>query len=146
VAAGVVGLADAAERFDPEAGNRFVTFAYYRIRGAMVDAIAAASPVRRSLYRSRRSPHISLEAFVGAGGEIAVDDDRIEETIDLGRAKQQLGAAITRLSDRQRRLLALHYVHGVRLDEIGRELGVSKSWASRIHAQALADLATAILA
>jgi RNA polymerase sigma factor (sigma-70 family) len=31
---GMIGLLEAAQRFDPEAGANFMTFAYYRIRGA----------------------------------------------------------------------------------------------------------------
>jgi len=36
-AAGVTGLLEAAERFDPSRGVAFTTFAYYRIRGAVLD-------------------------------------------------------------------------------------------------------------
>lgn len=36
-AAGVTGLLEAAERFDPARGVAFTTFAYYRIRGAILD-------------------------------------------------------------------------------------------------------------
>jgi RNA polymerase sigma factor for flagellar operon FliA len=37
-AAGVTGLLEAAERFDPSRGIAFTTFAYYRIRGAILDS------------------------------------------------------------------------------------------------------------
>jgi RNA polymerase sigma factor for flagellar operon FliA len=37
-AAGVTGLLEAAERFDPTRGVAFTTFAYYRIRGAILDS------------------------------------------------------------------------------------------------------------
>jgi RNA polymerase sigma factor for flagellar operon FliA len=36
--AGVTGLLEASERFDPSRGVAFTTFAYYRIRGAILDA------------------------------------------------------------------------------------------------------------
>ena len=39
---GFVGLLEAAQRFDPDAGTALSTFAYHRIRGAMLDAISKA--------------------------------------------------------------------------------------------------------
>ena len=39
VSAGVFGLIDAVERFDPERGVKFETFAVPRIRGAVFDAL-----------------------------------------------------------------------------------------------------------
>ncbi len=36
--AGVTGLVEAAERFDPNRGVAFTTYAYYRIRGAVLDS------------------------------------------------------------------------------------------------------------
>jgi len=37
-AAGITGLLEAAARFDPTRGVAFTTFAYYRIRGAIIDS------------------------------------------------------------------------------------------------------------
>src|SRR5262245_49118284 len=36
---GAIGLLEAADAFDERVGTRFTTFAYYRIRGAMLDAV-----------------------------------------------------------------------------------------------------------
>lgn len=43
-AAGVTGLLEAADRFDPTRGVAFTTFAYYRIRGAILDSQRAEGP------------------------------------------------------------------------------------------------------
>src|SRR4030095_4688046 len=37
ISSGVIGLMEAAERFDPERVDRFEAFAEFRIRGAMLD-------------------------------------------------------------------------------------------------------------
>src|SRR5215831_6102669 len=37
ISSGVIGLIEAAERFDPERVDRFEAFAEFRIRGAMLD-------------------------------------------------------------------------------------------------------------
>src|SRR5205814_81261 len=39
VSYGQVGLLEAAERFDPKVGANFLTFAHYRIKGAIFDGL-----------------------------------------------------------------------------------------------------------
>ncbi len=36
---GTIGLIESARRYDPERGNQFGTFAYYRVKGAMFDGV-----------------------------------------------------------------------------------------------------------
>ncbi|WP_300383836.1 FliA/WhiG family RNA polymerase sigma factor [uncultured Nocardioides sp.] len=52
VSEGVIGLMDAIDRFEPERGWEFPTYAVPRIRGAILDSIRAADWVPRSV-RSR---------------------------------------------------------------------------------------------
>ena len=56
---GFTGLAQAADRFDPGRGASFTTFAYYRIRGAMLDGLRRESP----------RPHVEI-------GQLAAYTDR----------------------------------------------------------------------
>jgi RNA polymerase sigma factor for flagellar operon FliA len=51
--AGNEALVRAATRYDPEAGVPFANFAYYRIRGAMLDAARAHSPGSRQVRRAQ---------------------------------------------------------------------------------------------
>src|SRR5439155_9969586 len=44
---GQLGLAQAAQEFDPERGIQFSTFAYYRIRGAILDGANQMNWLRR---------------------------------------------------------------------------------------------------
>lgn len=55
VSAGYIGLIEAAERFDPSAGVEFKTFAYLRIRGAIIDAIRRSSDLSPAAYRYARA-------------------------------------------------------------------------------------------
>ncbi len=48
-AAGVLGLVEAANRFEAERGIRFKTFAYTRIRGAILDELRRNSPLPQEL-------------------------------------------------------------------------------------------------
>lgn len=65
VAAGREGLCEAAERFDATVGAQFSTFAYWRIKGAMVDAIRLTEAYSRTdvaNYRAaqaRPSEHVT---------------------------------------------------------------------------------------
>jgi RNA polymerase sigma factor for flagellar operon FliA len=60
VQAGIVGLMEAIEAFDPERGNDFETFAKLRIRGAMLDEI------RRAAWAPRSTVKVAVEARAAA--------------------------------------------------------------------------------
>ncbi len=63
---GVIGLIDAAERFDERRGIKFETFAERRIRGAMIDALRkdawprGVRRVRRELEAAREKLRVTL--------------------------------------------------------------------------------------
>lgn len=45
---GYAGLIEAYQRYEPESGSQFSTFAYYRIRGAILDALSGESSDREA--------------------------------------------------------------------------------------------------
>src|SRR5207302_5459057 len=51
LSAGTVGLLHAIDRYNPDQGVRFETYALQRIRGAIIDAIRALSPISRTGLR-----------------------------------------------------------------------------------------------
>jgi len=68
VSDGIIGLMDAIDRFDPDRGLTFQTFAVPRIRGAMVDALRALDWVPRSVrdkMRGMEQAQRALEARLG---------------------------------------------------------------------------------
>lgn len=81
-AAGVLGLVEAANRFDPERGAKFETYAATRIRGAMLDELRRNCPMPQQMLeraaKVRRAyqqlpPGASVEALAEAAG-LALDD------------------------------------------------------------------------
>jgi RNA polymerase sigma factor FliA len=52
--AGVMGLLDAVEKFDPEKGVAFKSYAEFRIRGAMLDELRAMDWVPRSVRKNAK--------------------------------------------------------------------------------------------
>jgi RNA polymerase sigma factor for flagellar operon FliA len=89
--AGVLGLVEAASKFDPNRNAQFKTFAYLRIRGAIVDELRRNSPLpqhvlgRVALVRKayRTLPHpITVEALVAATG---LTEDEVADTLAAER-------------------------------------------------------------
>lgn len=60
VDAGVLGLLDAASRFDASRGIQFATFVAYRVRGAMVDYLRAFDWFPRSLRETAKEVQAAL--------------------------------------------------------------------------------------
>lgn len=62
---------------------------------------------------------------------------RPDRAVESKRRIEDLHAALERLPDDQANLLRAHYLEGRSLADIGAELGVSRSWACRLHARAI---------
>lgn len=80
VSYGTVGLFEAAERFDPKMGANFLTFAHYRIKGAIFDGLrrmgTLKGPDQRALYLSERnSSYLSSASARDTGGPRTFADD-----------------------------------------------------------------------
>lgn len=80
VSDGVIGLLDALDKFDPERGLQFQTYAVSRIRGAMVDGLRAADWVPRSVrekIRDINTAQAELERRLGRAPKDAEVADRL---------------------------------------------------------------------
>jgi RNA polymerase sigma factor for flagellar operon FliA len=149
VAVGVEALLRASLRYDQSRGVPFATFAYPRVRGAMWESIGAVGPFSRGIARRRAGrpePRVSpwlrgLDELYGDPLAARIDAaDRIHLAIDAARLSPQLRVAVDALEERDRQIIERHYFAGDSLLEIGRDMGRSRSWASRAHSGALARL------
>ena len=57
--------------------------------------------------------------------------------IDTGRLGKRVREAIATLPDKERRLMEMYYFEEKTLEEAGAVMGLSKSWACRLHARAV---------
>ena len=79
VSDGVIGLMDAIDKFDPDRGLQFQTYAVSRIRGAIVDGLRASDWVPRSVrekIRDINAAQAGLERQLGRApqdGEVAAE-------------------------------------------------------------------------
>jgi RNA polymerase sigma factor for flagellar operon FliA len=87
---GVLGLIDAAHRFDADRGIKFETFAERRVRGAMIDALRrdawprGVRRVRRQLEAAREELRRELGAepsLSDLARRVGADETRLERTI-----------------------------------------------------------------
>lgn len=177
---GMTGLLEARARFDPARGVRFSTFAYYRVRGAIIDGIRKQGWLSRRAYAKLRAHEatdavgeqlaeseaqcatsssaaraaqiddalakISAAYVMSAVGQ---GDDDEAETPEVQVSTSELRGGVARglagLPERERTLLEAVYFEGVTIEEAGRRLGLSKSWASRLHAKALERMRGALV-
>lgn len=75
VSAGVFGLMNAIERFDPVNGAKFETYAIPRIRGAILDSLRALDWVPRSVRSRSRSVQDAISSLEHELGRTPTDDE-----------------------------------------------------------------------
>jgi RNA polymerase sigma factor for flagellar operon FliA len=102
--------------------------------GELLAAIAGTMSSVRVTYPQ------SLETLCERGFDAPADAPAPGDAIDSGRNSARLRDALARLPDKPRAIVTKHYFEGKSLLEAGAELGLSKSWASRLHAQAVDKL------
>ena len=183
---GQIGLVEAARDFDESRGGQFTTYAYYRIRGAILDGLSKMAWFNRRDYHGGRYEQLANEVLDSESGELS--DQNAHKDDDLrwfGRVSKGL-AVVYVLSQAQREaddesmsvedrgtlspaaavlrdemasklhvlidalpsdaasLIRAAYFEGMSLKEAGDRLGISKSWASRLHNRALGELARSL--
>jgi RNA polymerase sigma factor for flagellar operon FliA len=176
---GTKGLIEAAARFDARQGVSFTTFAYYRVRGAMLDGLRTMGWYSRADYARYRAEErtneylqnqadragaaqaageappdagAALDSIATLLGGVAtvhitsldaaetVTDPRLpppDTALETLQATARVRSAVAKLPEKERRLLELYYFGDKNLEEAGAVLGLSKSWACRLHARAV---------
>jgi RNA polymerase sigma factor for flagellar operon FliA len=173
VAFGFQGLLEARQRFDASKGVAFKSFAYYRVRGAILDGVRVMARLPRRAYArlraaealdqatehngqqqgaAQRAPSAegtlrSIDSILGrvaAAYTVAVTVEDAEqgagspeEALLHEERLTRMRSAVAKLPDRERHMIEGHYFQGKRFDALSAELGISKSWGSRVYAHAL---------
>ena len=122
--------------------------------GAAEDTLGAAPPPGTPADAERAlSAHLAAMATAiavglvaepghGEEGELTSVDTRESPEEALGRAEllSRVRSAIETLPSEEAELVRRHYLEGERFDHVAAELGLSKSWASRLHTRAIGRL------
>ena len=78
VSSGVFGLIDAIERFEPDRGVKFETFAAPRIRGAIYDGLRQLDWVPRSVRSRARDVERAISELEAKNGRAPTDEELAE--------------------------------------------------------------------
>lgn len=119
------GLLSAARTFEPSLGVPFGAWATRRVRFSMIDGARARRPVEKG------APWDEAMA-------VPCDPGGTPEAL-LARRQLlfRLRVTLSSLPPRERALLERCYYGGASIDQAARDLGLSRSWGSRLHARAL---------
>lgn len=147
---GIEGLSEAVERFDPEFGTKFETYAIQRIRGKIIDELRKAQiKPRFSPFDEPGEPYflnVSMDKTSGYddGGTlhevIPSDSELPEEIAEKNDAKESLMECIQELPERDRLIITLYYFEHLNYREISEVLDITVSRISQIHSRILDSL------
>jgi RNA polymerase sigma factor FliA len=185
VSYGQVGLAEAARDYEEGRGH-FTTFAYYRVRGAILDGLSKMRWFNQVDYHRGKYDELArdvlnpeeegrdnssadlandvrwLKNVSGAlatvymfchcsddqtDGANAVEDHNVSSppaTLLKQEIHDKLHQLVNALPADAATLIRAAYFEGLTLKEAGERIGVSKAWASRLHAKTLGQLARSL--
>jgi RNA polymerase sigma factor for flagellar operon FliA len=155
VSFGIFGLLQAIDRYDPECGYSFTTFAFPRIRGAVLDELRRLDWVPRTVRAQTRAPAGDTPATGLAAGAHGTRPRarRLEPVAALGEGEAPatdtpdasghdsmlavenhllVEQLLATLDDAERQVVRAYYFDGRSLVDIGRQLGVTESRVSQI--------------
>ena len=178
VSYGMIGLMEAADRYDPRRGIAFTTFSYYRIRGAIFDGLREMGILMRSPQGKWVQREANINDLVQAASDdteggnqtvndeikqvgtlvdkilpaylLSLSDESTPEVVDKNELPSDIvemddllklvRSEVNALSDKERILLEKLYFKQTTTTQLAKEMGVSKSWVSRLHSKAVVQL------
>jgi RNA polymerase sigma factor for flagellar operon FliA len=152
VHAGVLGLFDAATKYDASKQVAFSSYAKHRIKGAMLDSLRQLDWASRDLRRRHKQVEAATRELsstlqrapteLEVAAKLGVDIERWRQMmIDLRSVG--LVSASSRSSEnedlpaRYKKVVFLYYTNEMTMKEIGSVLGINESRVSQIHKSAL---------
>src|SRR5690606_17052146 len=95
VSYGIFGLIDAIEKFDPQRGYKFETYAIARIKGAILDELRSIDWVPRSVRAKARALETAYARLASELHRTPTDDELAAE---LGYSNEQLQTVLSQIS------------------------------------------------
>lgn len=146
---GIEGLSEAIDRFDPEYGTKFETYAIKRIRGKIIDELRKLQKKPRVfnsandevIYTNIPLSH-TTDDEEGYSLEEVIPNDSIlpDESLEKQEMKEFLIAAINKLPERDRQIISLYYYENLGYKEIAQVLNITVSRVSQVHTRIIESL------
>ncbi|MCB0729988.1 MAG: sigma-70 family RNA polymerase sigma factor [Ignavibacteriae bacterium] len=148
---GIEGLSEAIDRFDPDFGTKFETYAIQRIRGKIIDELRKLQIKPRANYQNQDpnrimyrnvsldQPYDSDETFTLSDiipSEYELPDDEYHAL----EKKELLVQAIKDLNERDRLIITLYYYEHMNYKEISKILDITVSRVSQLHSKIMKEL------
>ncbi len=145
---GVEGLSEAIDRFDPDYGTKFETYAIQRIRGKIIDELRKLQikPRSKTTEGDLKYHNVSLDQPLANDQNFTLNDVipadfQTPEQLTLEDEKKQLLVeAIKRLSERDRLIISLYYFENLNYKEIAEIINITVSRVSQIHSKVIKEL------
>lgn len=113
----------------------------YVSRGVVIDRAAADRALSDHLAGMATAMALGIVSSEGAERGAGRDDESSpEELVASAELRAFLLGMIDELPKEEATLVRRHYFEGEQFDQVAADLGLSKSWASRLHTRALGRL------
>ncbi len=148
---GVEGLSEAIERFDPNFGTKFETYAIQRIRGKIIDELRKLQIKPRTNYLNQDPTkviyrNVSIDQSYDADESFTLADvipseyELPDDEYNQNEKKNLLVEAIKELNERDRIIITLYYYEHMNYKEIAKVLDITVSRVSQLHSKIMKEL------
>jgi len=132
---GVNALTDAVERYDPNRGVKFITFATHWIKGRLKDFIKRY--VRRRKHETPSKREIDTDENIVSKIDRYIAHKENPETGMMNAV--MVKELLKRLPRKEAEIIRMHWLEGKTFKEIGDKLGMTYARAEQIEKKALYD-------
>ncbi len=148
---GVEGLSEAIERFDPNFGTKFETYAIQRIRGKIIDELRKLQIKPRTNYLNQDPTkviykNVSIDQSYDADESFTLADvipseyELPDDEYNQNEKRNLLIEAIKELNERDRIIITLYYYEHMNYKEIAKVLDITVSRVSQLHSKIMKEL------
>ncbi|AFH50224.1 DNA-directed RNA polymerase specialized sigma subunit [Ignavibacterium album JCM 16511] len=152
---GIEGLSEAVDRFDPDYGTKFETYAIQRIRGKIIDELRKL----QSKFKTEEGDQIIDNYYTNLSINNQIDDEdgytlaevipgeqlSQSEEVEKNEMKEILLKALKGLNERDRLIISLYYYENLNYQEIAKLMNITISRVSQIHSRILKNLKSKLL-
>lgn len=143
--AALLGLEQAARRFDPKINARFKTVCLWRVTGEMGDACRRSDDMSRVARKQHRDS--GMPAVVTSIDALDATEQRRLKAVIPAKAEinqhelnREVVEALSMVPvGKSRDVVKAYYLEGLKMHEIGKRMGLSESRICQIHDKAISE-------